>query len=66
MEGNKEIEECLVMLVPADFGVYVVIKVSGKMHENPLKRFIVDFHNYAMGADLENSLMELKRKVEKK
>jgi hypothetical protein len=66
MEGNREIEECLVMLVPADLGVYVVIKVSGKMHENPLKRYVVSFHNDALGADLENSLKELKKKVEKK
>jgi hypothetical protein len=66
LEVNHEIEECLVMLVPADFGAYVVLKVSGKMHENPLKRFIVDFHNDALAQDLENSLKELKHKVEKK
>lgn len=65
LQDNHEIEECLVMLVPADFGAYVVLKVSGKMHENPFMRFIVGYHNDMIGADLENSLKELKNKVEK-
>lgn len=66
MEANREIEECLVMLVPADFGAYVVLKVSGKIYENPLKRYFITFHNEALGAEMEESLAVLKKMVEKK
>ena len=66
MEGNREIEECLVMLVPADLGAYVVLKVSGKIYENPMKRYLMQFHNDALGAEMEESLALLKKKVEKK
>ena len=66
MEGNREIEECLVMLVPADFGAYVVLKVSGKIYENPLKRYFISFHNDAIGTEMEESLKMLKDNIEKK
>jgi hypothetical protein len=66
MEGNRTIEECLVMLIPADYGAYVVLKVSGKMHENPFMRYIMEFHNDTMGEELEQNLVQLKKMLEKK
>ncbi len=66
MEGHSEIEECLTMLVEGGTGTYVVEKVTGKIHANPVKRFFVSYHDDALGAELEASLRQLKKMVEKK
>ncbi len=64
-EEKINAEHSLVKVVRAEYGSYVYLKVDGSSKSSPMTRFLIQFHNDNLGAQMAEGLKKLKNEVEK-
>jgi hypothetical protein len=58
-------ERSTVMILGADYGSYVIMKVEGTSKSSPLTRYLLLLHNRVFGDELSQDLTVLKKEIEK-